>query len=518
MVGESTPKTPSPDYEAMSGFWQMTSAILKGAPGLRVEAYLPKFPKEPDDVYKLRRTNAPLTNLYDDISRNLASRPFAKPVEISEKAPEVIGGTIDADTKTRSGGLVANIDGQGNSLHVFAATSFKAGIDKGLDWILVDHTRAVPRADGRTLSKADEQEQGLRPYWVHIPAERMLAVFSDFVSGVETIIYARIYEPCVERAGYGTVTKERVREISRDPIAQGPAGVTAYGPAHWTLLEEQTDAQGKKSWVEIDAGDYSIGVIPIVPFIPGKRHGSSFVVDPPLRNIAFMQIEEFQQESNLKEVSTMTAFPMLAAIGVTLAPGETFQVGPRSLLTAPATGDGSTGDFKYVEPEATSLTFLETRLANFRQEMRDLGMQPLQAANLTVITTANASQKASSAAQAWAILFKDTLDRCLSLTALWLGIKDIVTAKVHTDFAVETSGDLDMGELLKSVVAEKISIETYWSEMQRRGKLGPEFDHETETARLKTMIDAKRAQQAEDMKAQAALKAADPNKQPAPAA
>lgn len=518
MAGESTPRTPSPDYEAMSGFWQMVSAILKGAPGLRVAAYLPQFPKEPDDVYRLRRSNAPLTNLYDDISRNLASRPFAKAVEISEKAPEVIGGKIDPETKTRSGGLISNIDGQGNSLHVFASTSFKAGIDKGLDWILVDHTRAEPRADGRTLSKAEETQQGLRPYWVHIPAERMLAVFSDFVGGVETIIYARIHEPCVERDGYGTKTLDRVREISREPTASSAAGATAYGPATWKLLEEQTDAQGQKSWVEIDQGVYSIGVIPLVPFIPGKRHGTSFVVDPPLRNIAYMQIEEFQQESNLKEVSTMTAFPMLAAIGVSPPEGSSFQVGPRTLLVAPATGDGSTGDFKYVEPEATSLTFLETRLANFRQEMRDLGMQPLQAANLTVITTANASQKASSAAQAWAILFKDTLDRCLSLTAQWLGIADIVTAKVHTDFAVETSGDLDMGELLKAVVAEKISVETYWSEMQRRGKLGPDFDHETETERLKVMIEAKRKQQAADMKAQAKLASKAPGKQPAAAA
>jgi hypothetical protein len=505
---EATPRSTSPDYDAMAEFWAMVDAINKGAPGLRSSKYLPKFPKEPDDVYDLRRKTAPLTNVYADISRNLGSKPFAKPVEVSEGAPDVVAGKIDPETKHRSGGLIDDIDGLGNSLHVFASRCFKSGIDKGIDWILVDHTKLTPRADGQTLSAADEAEQGARPYWVHIPADRMLAVFSDFVAGVEMIVHARIYEPAIEREGYGTVLKERVRVLERVKTAQG------YGAATWSLFEKKTDAQGKETWEKLDAGDYTIGVIPLVPFIPSKRHGTSYVVDPPLRDLAYMQVEEFQQESNLKEIAVMTAFPMLAAIGMDppTGGGSAFMTGPRTLLTVPFSPEGTAGDFKYVEPQATSLTFLEERLKNFRQEMRDLGMQPLQAANLTVITTANASQKASSAVQAWAILFKDALDQALSLTCKWLKITEAVTAKVHTDFAVEISGDLDMADLLAARTAGQISRETFWSELQRRGKLGPDFDHEEEEKRVKEEASKDRATKQEDLKFAASLA---PNKIPA---
>lgn len=472
----------------------MASAILGGAPALRAKAavYLPKFPNESQVDYEFRCKHAPLTNIYADISRNLASKPFSKPVDVSEDAPEQLAGKLDDKTKRRAGGLVDDIDGQGNSLHVFAAEAFKSGLDKGLSWILVDHTPARPRADGRPLSKAEEAAQGLRPYWVHVPCERLLAIHSEFVGGVEVITHARIDEPTMVRVGYAEVIKNRVRVIDRVATAFGADGrPTAFGDATWELFEEQTEGPAaQKTWVSIGTGAYSIGVIPLVPFIPGKRHGTSYVVDPPLRDLAFMQIEEFQQESNLKSVKELTAFPMLAGNGI--APptdaitGDRIKVpvGPRAVLFAPPNGDGSAGSWAFIEPQSTSLTFLKEDLAAFRQEMRDLGMQPLQAANLTVITTANVSQKASSAVQAWAILFKDTLDRALALTSMWLGITDTTTAKVHTDFAVDVNADADLPELLKARVAGEISRPTYWSEMQRRGKLGPDFDPEVEAELL----------------------------------
>ncbi|HEX2554229.1 MAG TPA: DUF4055 domain-containing protein [Microvirga sp.] len=496
---DATPATTSADYKAMSGFWELVSDILAGVERMRLRAsvYLPKFVEENPDLYSLRCKNAPLTNLYADISRNLASKPFSKTVDISDDAPEVLAGKLNEQTKLRTGGLVDDIDGQGNSLHVFASDAFKAGIDKGISWIFVDHTPARPNPGGRPLTKAEEREQGLRPYWVHVPCERLLAVYSTFVGGVEVLTHARIAEDAVVRDGYREVVKKRVRVIDRPVTAEAADGrPVALGPAVWNLFEEQEDkTTARKTWVSIGTGSYSIGVIPLVPFIPGKRHGTSFVVDPPLRDLAHMQLEEFQQESNLKEVKTLTAFPMLAAIGVqpTVTDPETgktrdmkIPIGPSSVLFAPPDPTGNHGDWKFVEPSAESLKFLKEDLAAFRQEMRDLGMQPLLAANLTVVTTANLSQKASSAVQAWAILFKDTLDRCLALTSKWLGLSDTTTAKVHTDFAVDVNADGDLPELLKARVAGEISRPTYWSELQRRGKLGPEFDPEAEGERLRT--------------------------------
>jgi hypothetical protein len=166
-----------------------------------VSPYLPQFPNETNADYQTRRLNAPLTNIYADISSNLAAKPFSKTLELDEKTPD--------DLKK----LAENIDGQGNNLHVFSRETFKAGLDKGVHWILVDYPK-VPA--GATL--ADERASGARPYWVHIPAERMLAVYSVFFGGKEIITHARIYEPSTRRIGYTEQSVHRVRILDRPEL------------------------------------------------------------------------------------------------------------------------------------------------------------------------------------------------------------------------------------------------------------------------------------------------------------
>jgi hypothetical protein len=91
----------------------------------------------------------------------------------------------------------------------------------------------------------------------------------------------------------------------------------------------------------------------------------SWKVKPAFHDIAYMQVEEFQQESNLKTIKELTAFPMLSGNGVTpptnLA-GEavTVPVGPRAVLFAPMGGDGRFGNWQFIEPTAASLTFLQS--------------------------------------------------------------------------------------------------------------------------------------------------------------
>ncbi len=283
--------------------------------------YLPKFENETPFDYETRRRHAPFTNIYADISSNLAAKPFSKELQLEEGSP--------ADLVK----LAENIDRQGNSLHVFARETFKSAIDHGADWILVDYT-TVPAG----VSLADERAMGAGPFWVHVPADRLIAVYSDFVAGQEVIYHARVYEPYTAVEGYTEIHKERVRVMYREPLGFDPAGkAVGYGPALWQLWEKQdNDKDGHPVWIVIDAGEYTVGVIPLVPVILGKRKGCSWRVDPPLRDLAYMQVEEFQQESNLKTIKELTAFPMVAGNGVTPpvdSAGEqiTVPVGPRGM-------------------------------------------------------------------------------------------------------------------------------------------------------------------------------------------
>lgn len=490
MAAQNSPDATSSDYDAMLPFWDMVDTILAGAQAMRDagRTYLPQFPNEQADDYEYRRANAKFTNVYADIVANLASKPFSEEVSLAD----------DADARIEA--LAEDIDGRGNNLSVFAAQTFYGGINAAIDWIFVDYTRARPRPDGRTLSLADERAQGLRPYWVRVPAKRMLAVYADTVNGQEVIVHARMRENATRREGFSETTLERVRVLNREPIFGAIDGeptdrIVGYAPATFELWEKRTTGSGMRArsqWTIVDSGPISIGVIPLAPFITGRRVEGSWRFIPPMQDAAYLQIEHYQQETALKSIKELTAFPMLAANGVAPAirdgAPEPVPVGPRAVLYAPPFGESSShGEWTFIEPSAESLKFLAEDVANTEKQLRELGRQPLTAtAGITVVTAALASQKASSAVQAWAYALKDTLEQAFVFTAMWLNLPSAKApeATVFSDFALETNDEKGPTTLTEARKNGDLSRRTYWEELQRRGILSGDFDADEEQDRL----------------------------------
>jgi hypothetical protein len=472
------PNTPSSDYNAMCDYWEAVSAILGGAKTMRAagEKYLPKFPQEEQTDYDFRRKNAKFTNIFRDITENLAAKPFTEEVTLKNGASD------------RIKSLAEDIDGKGNHLSVFAQSTFFTGIAYAITWILVDYTKGVPPQATIAL----EKQLGARPYWVHIPAQRLLAIYSDIVGGVEVFTHARIQEDVVERDGYGETTKKRVRVFDRKPVI-GPDGNTAdYLPATWQLFEEQSQpGAAEKLWVEIESGVVTIGIIPLVPFTTGRRIGSAWQLAPSMQDCVDLQIELYQQESGLKNIKESTAFPMLSGNGIAPAMGQDgrplpIRVGPKSVLYAPPREQGAVGSWTFIEPAAQSMKFLADDIKETIQQLRELGRQPLtaQTGNLTVVTTAFAAQKGNSAIQAWALNLKDALERAFAITAKWLGENQEAEVQVDTDFDVGLNDDKDRDTLVAMRAARDISQRTLWSEMQRRAVLSPDFEAEDEEQAL----------------------------------
>ena len=133
MPEDKKPDWKSPDYTAMSPYWDKVGAIVEGRDAVVAagKLYLPKFPNESDKDYEFRLLSAKFTNVYRDVVEGLAQKPFSREVTLTGDAiPE------------RIAAIVEDIDGRGNHLHVFAAETFFNGINKSIDWILVDYTRA----------------------------------------------------------------------------------------------------------------------------------------------------------------------------------------------------------------------------------------------------------------------------------------------------------------------------------------------------------------------------------------
>lgn len=487
------PDTTSSDYEAMSPYWEKVEAILGGEDEIRAggQAYLPKFPNEDPDDYKYRLATGKFTNVYADIVYHLAAKPFAQEIQVDEKT---------AGEQIRA--LLANIDGKGNSLHTFAGETYFEGINRAVDWIFVEFTKPAPRADGLPLTQADEKKQGLRPYWVHIPATSMLAVYSDTIAGEEIFTHARWLERSVAREGFDEVVTERIRELNRAPILDEFNRTIGYQPATYAVWEKRASTSrtvsrraSSTNWEIVEEGKMSIGVIPLVPFITGKRIGKSWRFVPPMRDAANLQIKLYQAETRLWNISDLTAFPMLSGNGVAPEKDDDgdpkpLPVGPRAVLYAPPTmGQTSAthGSWSFIEPAAQSLTFLSGEIKEMVKELRELGRQPLtaQSGNLTVVTTTFAAQKGNTSVKAWALALKHTLERALKLTAMWL--KDASEPAVIWNLedldldAIEDQGP----EWLKDMAKRKrLSTRTEWKEAQRRNVLSSDFNPDDEEKAL----------------------------------
>ena len=100
------------------------------------------------------------------------------------------------------------------------------------------------------------------------------------------------------------------------------------------------------------------------------------------------------------------------------------RTGPNTVVYCVEKTNGDGGTWQYVEPQANSLEFLQKNIDKTKNDLRELGRQPLTALStqLTTVTTSIAAGKARSAVTAWAYALKDALENALSITMQWMGI------------------------------------------------------------------------------------------------
>lgn len=452
----------SPDIAAMVPYWDKVDAIIDGIDAVRAagEDFLPKFSDETTKEYEFRSRMTKMTNVYRDGIEGLASKPFEQSVQLiadPEPPQEIVDFTYD-------------VDGSGNNLTVFAADTFFNGINGAIDWIMVDYDKPDPNV----RTQADAKAAGRRAYWSHVLGRNVIEARSKVIAGSEVLTYIKILEPG---------KPDHVRVFSRSD-----AGVVL-----WFLFERKDaiPAGGDTAFVQVESGVLSIDQIPLVPFYTGRRDGRSWRVFPALQDAADLQIDLYQQESGLKFVKTLTAYPMLAANGMTPPMGEdgkpqsNVAVGPNRVLWGKSDGQGRVGNWSYVEPAAMSLDFLAKDVENTIRNLREIIRQPLTASssNITVITAAVAAGKARSAVKAWAYKLKDALENALVLTAKFKQIAYDPTVQVFMDFDDWMEGD-DMDALLTMNERKIISNETLREEAQRRAVLSSNFTEDREAKRL----------------------------------
>jgi len=440
------PTQRSSDAEAMGDYLQTVEDVLEGVTGMKrnFKRYVPQFPHEKNKRYELRKSVAKMTNVFRDVLEGLASKPFGREVEVTQ-------GSGPAEE------LVEDIDGRGNNLTTFAGQSFFQSVADSITWIRVDYP------SGQQFQNREEERQaGVRPYWSQVNHSAILEIESERRGGGEVLTYMRMWEDSET--------------------------VLVLWPTDW----ERWRKNDAGIWEVAESGKITIGVIPMIPVITGRRKGKSWIFHPPMKDALDLQVTLFRKECSLEFAEMMTAFPMLSANGVepdTDPEGNPIplDLGPDTVLYAPPNAEGQHGSWNFVEPTTESLKFLAEQIEAVTKEIRELGRQPLtaQSGNLTRISAAQAASKGNSAVQQWAGGLKDALENALYITNLWLDAPDTEPeVDVYTDFRADTGEEQTPTNLLQMRANGDISRQTLWIEFQRLGELSDNFDPEEESERL----------------------------------
>ena len=466
---------PSPAYDEMELDRELPRIFMyDGQRGIRDggEIYLPKYEGEDGSAsavtteYGGRLSRSVVVNFYKDAIQNIVGRIFQRPLVMDGSAPEPI---VE---------FWRDVDNSGTQGDVFAARVLADAIGQGLSHVLVDYP-----ITGDFENAAAEQKAGIRPRWVFIRADRAIESLGAVAWGRDVLSRCRIRESDTGVEDYAYATSDRVREfLMGDPNeASRDAGSAYY--VRWRLWEQGEDDE----WVMIVSDqvlnpslaanpaqkDLFISA-PIVPFY-GERTGF-FMGKPPLLTLSDLNLQHYQKKSDLDNIERIANVPQLVMEGVGSAGDDDMEVGAYRLWKTP---EGTT--LKYLEIQGAGIAHLKDSIRHLEEHIRQVGKEPtMRRAVGQEVATARLLDEASSLtqAQAWAIQGVDALNRCLEITAAWMGIAPPVTPWLAiAEDVLEALARPEAFQDVKDMYTQgALSTMAYIEEAKRYGVLDRDFD------------------------------------------
>ena len=438
--------TPLPAYTAMLPDWQLVDALKGGTRAMRAagKAYLPQWPAEDDDDYKIRLQSAVLYPALAQTVENMVGRVFMRPIVLGESVPDVIRQQT------------ADFDLQGSRLDIVSAQWFDQALTYGLSHVLIDY----PRVEGQPRNLAEERQMGNRPYATVINPKQVIGWKSARIGGVEKLTQARILEQATEDDGeYGVEVHEQIRVLYR-------GGFQVY---------RNTDSK----WVLVDEGLMSVEDIPLVTLYTNRT--GFMTATPPLIHLANLNVKHWQQQSEQDTNLHIARNPILFLTGID--DGE-IKFGSRYALTS------SQPDAKgsYIEHTGAAIAAGRQALEDLKDEMREAGARLLkkgQAAAKTATESRDDSINEQSQLGRMAQALEDALDLALQYMAAWQGLEqDAGAVAVNDDFDIEVISDQSVQSLVQMAATGQLSTQTLFTELQRRGILSDDLDWEAEQERI----------------------------------
>ena len=422
---------PNSSWVNQEPHWGLIETLLSGTYGIRKghRKFLFQEPRELDEAYDNRLQRSVLAPYYVRLERMLAGMLTRKPVRLDDVSDVIREQLFDVDL-------------QGNDLQIWLFQTSKICIRYGHVGVLVD----APAAG-----------QDGRPYWVSYTPRDILGWRTELKDGKQQLTQLRLQEKIVVPDGlYGEKQVEQVRVLT---------------PGAFEI--HQKDQQG--DFKVVDEGRTSLSEIPFSVAYSNRMGVLESI--PPLADIAELNLQHYQVQSDLSNQLHISAVPMLAIFGFPQS-AEEISAGPGEAISLP-----SESDAKYIEPAGNSYDAQFRRLEQIASQINELGLAAVLGSKL-VGETAEAKRidrsQGDSTMMVVAQQMQDMIDNSLRFHAEYMQEANAGSSLVNRDFMGTRLEPLQIQALLQLYTAGTITQETLLLQLEAGEVLGDDFDVENE--------------------------------------
>ena len=458
---ERTVDAPNNSWVRMEPGWLLIEQLLGGTRKIRAghRKFLPQFPREADDSYDVRLSKAVLSPFYKRLELLLAGMLTRKPVRLTDVSDQVTEQLFDVDL-------------EGNDLQTWLFATARVALRYGHVGVLVD----APRAG----------ENG-RPYWITISPRELLGWRTEVTDGKQRLTMLRIAETVTVPDGkYGEKDVQRVRVLT---------------PGAYEIHEKDE----KGDYKVVDEGTTSLSEIPFAVAYANRTGVMESM--PPLDDIAELNLQHYQVSSDLSNILSVSAIPLLAIYGFPQS-AEEISAGPSEAISLPETASAG-----YIEPSGNSFDAQFKQLEQIENKINGLGLAAVLGAKL-VGESAEAKRidrsQGDSTMMVIAQQMQDLIDNCLRFHAEYLQEPVAGSSQVNRDFMGQRLEPQEIQALLQLYTAGTITQDTLLNELANGDVLSEDFDIEQEVEATQTggLIETDKPEP--EVEAEATMPEADP--------
>lgn len=389
-VDPDDPSQPTAIYRLQEAQWGEINLCMGGNAEIRRNArwLAPQLKKEKDHCYARRLNHVLYSPYFQRIINAAVGLILRKPIKLE-------GGNEEWWEQWRE-----NCDRQGNNLDNYSKNLLTQALAFGHCCSLADNT-----ADTSIKTLSDQYEQGVAPFLTLIHPRQVIGWREDIRSTGSIIQQVRILEETTEPDGkFGVKTIRQVRVLEIGSFELYRRRFQEHETQQVDLGTGSVDAVGGNTWEVEDSGTVDLKRIPIDAVYAGRN--GTFLSRPPLRDVAFINLQHTRVQSKLLHALDVAGFPILTLMGWDDTDG-TVDVDVTSALALPIGGGAS-----YTEPASSAFAATQEELRSLEEQMANLGIAIL-AQQKNVAETAKAKELDRADTNSLMAVVSMSLEQCL---------------------------------------------------------------------------------------------------------